>query len=244
MQAALRLAAMLRARLLLLPSLCLGLLAAKAVASGPEAAITRAAVAPFQDALRHDAAALCGDLVPAVAAELVTGVSPTSGCEAAVSREFASTAPNEPPAGAGRSLEATVQDVEVSGLHATVKVTLALAADPGKPGTTTSVGLVAPIRLELEEVGGVWLVSSRAKLGTVPGCLLPKPRRCHSGAHVLVFSAGEIETVQPGEELPRPLVPQRESPEVEAGRLDVARSGCLACHRIDVIWSLSCGLGL
>src|ERR1700690_4603924 len=170
---------MLRVRLLLLALVGLGLLAAKAGASGPDAAISRAAVAPFQDALRHDAAALCGDLVPAVAAELVPGVSPASGCTAAASREFASTAPNEPLAEAGLSLDPTVKDLEVDGQRATLELSFTFVRPVSvKPGTTAStINSVGPIELDLEEVGGAWLVSSRATLGTVPGCLLPKPRR-------------------------------------------------------------------
>jgi menaquinol-cytochrome c reductase cytochrome b/c subunit len=52
---------------------------------------------------------------------------------------------------------------------------------------------------------------------------------------VLSFIVGEIESAQPGLELPSPIVPARErrrKREVEAGRLDVAGLGCLACHRI------------
>ena len=84
-------------------------------------------------------------------------------------------------------------------------------------------------------MGGAWLVSSRARLATVPGCYLPKRRRCSRAARVLIFSVGEIEPAQAGLELPSPVVPAREGRrrrEVEAGRLDVAQSGCLACHRI------------
>jgi hypothetical protein len=230
-----------RARLLLLPLLGLSLLAAKALASGPksagpEAAITRAAVAPFQDALRHDAAALCGDLVPAVAAELVQGSAAAGGCTAAVSGELALTAPNEPPADPGLSLKPAVQDLEVAGQHATMKLSFIFLTVTKKPGlTTTAIHHAGPIKLDLEEVGGTWLVSSRARLGTVPGCDLPKPRRCPRGARVLSFSVGEIEPAQAGLELPTPIVPARQRRrqlEVEAGRLDVAQSGCLACHRI------------
>jgi mono/diheme cytochrome c family protein len=225
-----------RARLLLLPLLGLSLLAAKAVASGPEAAITRAAVAPFQDALRHDAAALCADFVPEVAAELVEGSAAAGGCTAAASGEFALTAPNEPPADPGLSLQPTVQDLEVAGQHATLKLSFIFETVTKKRGTTV-VGIhpAGPFKLDLEEVGGAWLVSSRARLATVPGCYLPKPRRCPRGARVLSFSVGEFEPAQPGLELPSPVVPAREGRrkrEVEAGRLDVARSGCLACHRI------------
>jgi hypothetical protein len=230
--------AMPRARLLLLPLLGLSLLAAKALASGPEAAITRAAVAPFQDALRDDAAALCGDLVPAVAAELVQGSAAAGGCNAAASGEFALTAPNEPPADPGLSLKPTVEDLEVAGQRATLKLsfTFLTLTVTKKPGLTVyAIHHAGPIELDLEEVGGAWLVSSRARLATVPGCYLPKPRRCPRGARVLIFFAGEVEPSPSGLELPRPVVPEsegRRKREVEAGRLDVAQSGCLACHRI------------
>jgi hypothetical protein len=225
-----------RARLMLLPLLGLSLLAAKALASGPEAAITRAAVAPFQDALRHDAAALCADLVPAVAAELVQGSAAAGGCTAAASREFALTAPDEPPADPGLSLKPTVQDLEVVGQRATLKLSFIFLTVTRRPGLTiTAIHHAGPFKLDLEEVGGAWLVSSRARLATVPGCYLLKPRRCPSGARVLSFSVGEIESTQSGLELPKPAVPAREGRrkrEVEAGRVDVAQSGCLACHRI------------
>jgi hypothetical protein len=229
-----------RARLLLLPLLGLSLLAAKALASGPEsvgpeAAITRAAVAPFQDALRHDAAALCRDLVPAVAAELVHGAAAAGGCTAAASGEFALTAPNEPPANPGLSLEPTVEDLELAGQRATLKLSFIFLTVTKKPGMiVTAIHHAGPIKLDLEEVGGAWLVSSRARLATVPGCYLRKPRRCPRGARVLTFSVGEAEPT-PGLELPRPVVPEgqgRRKREVGAGRLDVAQSGCLACHRI------------
>jgi len=227
---------MLSARLLILPFLALSVLAGKATASVPEA-ITRAAVAPFQNALRHDAAALCGDLVPAVAAELVQGAAPAVSCTAAASREFALTAPNEPPAEPGLSLDPTVQDLEVVGPRVTLKLSFTFVTVAKKPGlTTATIHHAGPIKLDLEEVGGTWLVSSRARLGTVPGCLLPKPRRCPRGARVLIFFVGEIEPVQPGLELPIPAAVKRaggrEQREFEAGKLVVAQSGCLACHRI------------
>jgi hypothetical protein len=238
-----RLARVARARLLVLPLLGLSLLAAKAMASGPEAAsggpeaaITRAAAAPFQDALRHDAATLCGDFVPAVAAELVHGTAGAGGCTAAASREFALTAPNEPPTATGLSLTPTVHDLEVAGQHATLELSFTFLTISKKPGTTkVAIHHAGPIKLGLKEVGGAWLVSSRARLSTVPGCRLPKPDRCSHGARVLIFLAGEIAPTQPGEALPIPVIPQHgvgNQHEVETGRLEVARSGCLACHLI------------
>jgi hypothetical protein len=228
---------------LVLPLLGLSLLAAKAMASGPEAAsggpeaaITRAAAAPFQDALRHDAATLCGDFVPAVAAELVHGTAGAGGCTAAASREFALTAPNEPPTATGLSLTPTVHDLEVAGQHATLELSFTFLTISKKPGTTkVAIHHAGPIKLGLKEVGGAWLVSSRARLSTVPGCRLPKPDRCSHGARVLIFLAGEIAPTQPGEALPIPVIPQHgvgNQHEVETGRLEVARSGCLACHLI------------
>jgi hypothetical protein len=230
---------MLPARLLLLPSLAaLSLLGASAPAGGPEAAITRAAAAPFQDVLRHDGAGLCAAFVPAVAARLVHGAAPGVGCEAAVSHDFALTAANEPSTEAGSSFDPTVRNIEVAGQHATVKLSFTFVTTvAGKPGTT-KVGIHSEgsIKLELEETGGAWLVSSQATLGTVPGCLLPKPRSCRPGARVLLFFAGEIEPVQTGEELPTPAAVKRaggaEQREFEAGKLAFAQSGCLACHRL------------
>ena len=206
--------------------------------SGPEAAIARAAVAPFQAALHHEAAALCGALVPAVAAELVQGSAPGASCTAAASRDFALTAPNEPRAEPGLSVDPTVQNLEAAGQHATLKLSFTFVTTVGeKSGTTESViHSAGPIKLELEEVDGAWLVSSRATLGTLPGCLLSKPRRCRSGARVLLFLAGEVEATQPGLELPTPAAVERaggrELSEFEAGKRVLARSGCLACHRI------------
>jgi hypothetical protein len=227
---------MLNTRALIVPFLGLSLLAGKATAGAPEAAIARAAVAPFQDALRRDAVALCGDLAPAAASELVPGVAPAGGCAAAVSGEFALTAANEPPADAGFSLKPTVRDLEVAGQRATLELSFIFETVTEKPGISTiAIHHAGPIKLDLEEVGGAWLVSSRAKLSTVPGCLLPKPRQCRPGARVLLFFVGELEPVEPGEGLPNPVLRERDGArqrEVEAGRAVVAQSGCLACHRI------------
>jgi hypothetical protein len=228
---------MLSARLLIMPFLGLSALAGKPAVSGPEAVITRAAIAPFQDALRHDAAALCGDLAPVVAAELVRGAAPSVGCTAAASRDFALTAPDEPPAEADLSLTPTVQHLEVAERHATVELSFTFVTDTEKSGKPTAIiHSAGPIKLELEEVGGTWLLSSRATLATLPGCRLPKPRRCRPGARVLLFAVVGIERAQPGEDMPTPPAVKRaggrEQREFEAGKLVVAQSGCLACHRI------------
>jgi Cytochrome c len=226
---------MLRARLALLALLGFSVLAGTATASAPEAAITHAAVAPYQDVLRHDAVTLCGDLTPAAAAELFRAAAPIPECSAAASRVFASTARDEPRADPGLTLEPSVTHLEVAGQHA--KLTLGFqyrTVAEKREMTTITIHYARPVKLELEEVGGRWLVSSQATLGTVPGCHLLKPRRCQPGARVLLFYLGE--PVQPEEELPLPAVVRRaggrELREFEAGKRALAQSGCLACHRI------------
>ncbi|HTU77899.1 MAG TPA: c-type cytochrome [Solirubrobacteraceae bacterium] len=134
-------------------------------------------------------------------------------------------------------MEPTVQDLEVVGQRATLKLSFTFITVAKKPGlTTATIHHAGPIKLDLEEAGGAWLVSSRARLATVPGCYLPKPRRCPRGARVAIFFAGEVQPVQPGLGVSIPAAVKRaggrEQREFEAGRLVVAQSGCLACHRI------------
>jgi hypothetical protein len=227
---------MLRVRLALLPLLGLGLLAGPATASTPEPAITHAAIAPYQDVLRRDAAALCEDLTPAVAAELSRTAMPTTECSADASRVFASTAQDEPLASSDLTLEPSVTHLEVTGQHAKLTLSFQYQTVVKKPGLTmVAIHYARPVKLELEEVSGRWLVSSQATLGTVPGCRLAKPHRCPPGAQVLLFHLGEPE--QPEEELPLPPAAVRhaggrELGEFQAGRRALAQSGCLACHRI------------
>jgi Cytochrome c len=227
---------MLRVRLALLPLLGLGLLAGPATASAPESAIAHAAVAPYQDVLRHDAAALCGDLTPAVAAELFRTALPSAECSADASRVFASTAQDEPPADPGLTLQPSVTHLEVAGQHAKLTLGFQYRTAAKKHGLTmVEIHYARPVKLELEEIGGRWLVSSQATLGTVPGCRLAKPHRCRPGAQELLFYMGEPE--QPEEELPLPPAAVRraggrELDEFEAGERFVAQSGCMACHRI------------
>jgi hypothetical protein len=171
-----------------------------------------------------------------VAAELVQGAAPVGGCAAAAKREFSLTALNEPPVEPGVSLNATVENLDVVAQRATLELSFTFFTTSRKPGITTiAFHHAGPIKLDLEEVGGAWRVSSRARLETVPGCHLAKPRRCPRSARVLRFSVGEREPAQPDEELLSPVVPNRDAPKqraVEAGRVELARSGCLACHRI------------
>jgi len=114
----------------------LSLLHSRAVAhelsvAGPEAVIARAAAAPFQDALRHDAGALCGDLVPRVAAE----AAPSVGCTSAASRDFAAVAPNEPRGDACLSLTPAVQHLQVVGRHATLTLRFTFVTVTEKSGS-------------------------------------------------------------------------------------------------------------
>jgi hypothetical protein len=243
---------MLSVRLALLPLLGLGVLAGTALAgttaSAPESAITHAAVAPYQDLLRRDAAALCGDLTPTVAAELFRMAEPTAECSADASRVFASTAQDEPLADPDLTLELSATHLEVTGQHA--KLTLGfqyqtVAKEHGLTMVTIHYG--RPVKLELEEVGGRWLVSSQATLGTVSGCRLAKTHRCQHGAQVLLFYMGE--PVQPEEELPLPPAAVRsaggrELGEFEAGKRVLAQSGCLACHRIGAVGNRGPGRNL
>lgn len=91
-----------------------------------------------------------------------------------------------------------------------------------------------PIKLELKEVGGAWLVSSGARLATVPGCYRSlvgalAESACWSSTSAIKSQRGLLELPIP------PAVKQaggREQREFEAGKLVVAQSGCLACHRI------------
>jgi hypothetical protein len=238
---------MLRARLLVLPLLGLTPFVAKAGATSPVAAITRAAAAPFQDALRHDAAALCSDFTPAVAAALAEAPTQARSCIAAASRDFASTGPNEPSPAPGLSVTPTVQDLEVVGQSATLKLSFTFETEARKPGlTTVTIHHAGPIKLDLDELNGIWLVSSRARLTTLSGCLLAKPRRCAHGARVLAFVVGEVEPAQPLLELPPAADRQSQSArrQLEAGRLAVAQSGCLACHRIGDIGNRGPGKNL
>jgi len=107
-----------------------------------------------------------------------------------------------------------------------------------KPGrTNVLIHSAGPLKLELEEVGGVWLMASRARLGAVPGCRRAKPRTCRPHSRVLLFVVGELEAGGPTAiGLPIPSAVEhaggREKAEFEIGKVAAAQSGCLACHRI------------
>jgi mono/diheme cytochrome c family protein len=185
-------------------------------AGSTEATIAEAAVAPMRDVLARNAAALCGDFVPSVAARLVSGAAPGASCQMAVEHIFASATSNEftsvydplpghPP---------TVEHLEVTGTHATI-----------------TVDLHAPLTVKLEQLDGSWLVSSPGRLGAISECQIRSPRDC---ASLPILSYGEGTEAPFGPPVP-PAVKRagaRETHEFVAGRTVVAQSGCLACHRI------------
>jgi mono/diheme cytochrome c family protein len=223
--------------MLALPFLALGLLGGKATTVSPQAAIGSATAAPYRDILRRDAAALCADLAPTVAAQLVQGAAPGIGCETAAKRVFAETAPSEEPANDGISVEPIVKHLQLTGQHATVKVSFrVIKATKRHRNVTVEIGESGTLTLDLEEVSGSWLVSSRAKLAAIAGCRRAAPRLCGRGAKVIFFSLGEPEAAGPVEGLlPLPAAVQRagahEESEFKAGMAIAAQSGCAACHR-------------
>lgn len=190
-------------------------------AGSTEATIAEAAIAPMRDVLARNAPALCGDFIPSVAAQLVSGAAPSASCQMAVEHNFALPAPEEspttniPPPGHPPKVE----HLQVTGTHATI-----------------TIDVTAPLTVMLEQIDGTWLVSSPAKLGELGECPIHSTR-IHSlnGCAFLPFiSYGEGTAAQFDPPVP-PAVTRagaRETHEFEAGRTAVAQSGCLACHRI------------
>lgn len=83
---------MLGARLFAVPLAGLAMFGLAGSHSGPNAAITSAAVAPYRDELLRDAPTLCSALTPTVAAMVVPDAPPGASCEQAVQQIFAATA--------------------------------------------------------------------------------------------------------------------------------------------------------
>jgi mono/diheme cytochrome c family protein len=189
-------------------------------ASSVEASIAEAAVAPFRDALAHNAAALCGDFTPSAAAQLVAGAAPGVSCQAAAEHVFASAAPNQPltPEAPPLGHPAKVEHLEIAGTHATI-----------------TIDVTAPLTVKLEQLDGTWLVSSDGRLGAISECQVHSPPDDCVKVAILAYGEG---TNQPllSESAPVPAAVKRaggrETHEFEAGRQLVAQSGCLACHRI------------
>ena len=223
--------------MLALPLVGLALLEGRVAASSPEASIVSAAAAPYTDVLKRDATALCADLVPAVAAQLVRGSAAGSDCEVAVGQIFAETAQSEESANGGVSVQPVVKHLEFTGQHATVKIAFKATKTTKRHGTTVvQFGESGTMTINLEEVSGRWLVSSPARLAAITGCRRITPPRCVHGAKVLLFSLGELEVPGPVETLvPIPAAVRRagarEESEFKAGMAVAAQTGCAACHR-------------
>jgi hypothetical protein len=209
--------------LLAVASLSAQAVASESDASSTGAVIANAAIAPLRDALSRNASALCADFVPSVAATLVSTAAPGASCQAAAEQVFAATAPNEPPSLGAPVLEHApkVDHLELAGAHATI---------------TTTIGLSGRLTVELEELGGSWLVSSPARLATIAGCRLAGSHACPPGAKVFVFVYAPPRGQDLSLSAPPPAAVKRAGARVthefESGRTDVAQSGCLACHRI------------
>lgn len=231
--------AMLLARLLAVPLAGLALFGLAGTASGPDAAITSAAAAPYRDELLRDAPALCSDLTPPVAAILVPGTPPGTSCEQAVQQIFAVIAPPRLPREVVLSLRASASHLKISGRHATGTFSLTANETTKRHGrTTVAINPLGTFRLSLEEVAGRWLVSSKARLFAVPDCQL-HPTDCNRYVNDPIFTLGEPGRFSPEESIPIPAAVlqagRHEEREFNAGRTVFAESGCLACHKIGEI---------
>ncbi len=211
------------------------MLGAAQATSGPQAAIELAAAAPFHDEIVRDARGLCSDLTPAAAAALLTvpAAAPGSGCEAAVGGVFAATTPPSLSAGATVAVQATAERLTVHGNRASGVFSVVIDSVT-EGGAEISPG--GRWGLELELVGGRWLVSSEARLTEVPDCAVNPPGKCRKSVQRLLFWLGEPLPEELGPTIPVPRAVKhaggRVLREFEAGATVVAQSGCLACHKI------------
>jgi hypothetical protein len=210
---------------------------ASSAADSPDAAITRAALAPYRDELLRDAPALCADL--ARPPTVVPSASPGASCEQGVQAAFAATASPGLSREAVLSLHAFASHLEIDGNHATGAFSLTLSAsEPAPKHGTLGVKLMdlGNYELSLEEVAGRWLVSSQARLAVVEDCVLNPPGHCRPGVNDLLFVLGVPRGTTPGEAIPTPTAVRRaggrERREFVAGRTVFAESGCLACHKL------------
>lgn len=207
-------------------------------ASGPNAAIVGAAVAPFRDELLRDAPALCSDLAPAAAATVVPGTPRGETCRQAVQGIFAQASPaNALPRGSVLSLHTNVGHLKVEGARATGIFSLTTSETIKRHGMpATAIVFLGRYRLGLEETAGRWLVSSPARLVAVDDCTLRPPAHCHPGTKDVIFMLGVPVGQAPEESIPDPPAVRRGSRRVKrefaAGRAVFTQSGCLACHKI------------
>jgi len=201
--------------------------------SNPKTAIERAAAAPFTDEIGRHAHALCEDLTPAAEATIVPSAPPGSSCETAVQDIFASTAPTGIPTNVIVYVRAEARQLTVNGIQASGIFALTSEAISG---STVKLGSAGLHRLHLEQVAGRWLVSSQARLLSVPDCSLNPPGRCHPGVQRLLFVVGEILPEEAINTIPIPPAVHhaggRVLREFETGATVATQSGCLACHKI------------
>jgi hypothetical protein len=228
------------ARLLAVALAGLTLLGLAGARNDPDAAITSAAVAPYRDELLGDAHALCSDLTPQVAAKVVSSAKPGTSCEQAVGQIFAATVPTRVPRRLVLALRASASHLKIGGRHATGIFSLTTSDTTQRHGKTTLV--IHPVgryRLGFEYVAGRWLVSSRAKLTTIPDCRVRPPGSCDPGVKDRRFMLGEPVGFTPQASISIPSAVRsagrREEREFKAGRAVFAESGCLACHKIGEI---------
>jgi mono/diheme cytochrome c family protein len=217
---------------------CLGLLAFAGGASSKSqpspqvrVAIERAAVAPLNAVLKQEPGALCAAFVPSVAEKLVHASAPGVPCEAGAASVFAETASSDAKVTVLEDAKPSVKRLDVVGAHATLTFTAELAVSVrGASKTTVRLEQFGPQLVQLEELAGVWLVSSAARLAAV--CALGN---CAAGASELLFTDGEPRMIATAL-VPVPAAVRRaggaEERQFKQGARVLAQSGCLACHRI------------
>jgi hypothetical protein len=191
-------------------------------------AIADAARAPYLALAHRDAGALCSDFTPAASRQLARNVSHRSSCQARVTEAFAASAQFEPPLSI-LVKKFIVTQIKWHGERASVLLAYR-GADPA-----------SDLRLTLQEMGGRWRVATQPRIGLIKACFVHKQLspHCPKSARVLLFSleAPELGRAGPPEQLvPVPPAVKNaggsELREFNAGMKVVARSGCLACHRI------------
>jgi hypothetical protein len=187
-------------------------------------------VAPYQRLFDQDAAGFCSSLTPTAAAHVGVGAAPDSGCQAAVEGALAAATSGEVSPGTRSYFHGWARHVVVVGPHARAEVHFYFTRITEEPGRASArFGVARPVDVDLELLGGRWLVSSPVGLTTKPGCAFA---RCPMGSRVLALSLGTpIESTQLIAAPPAVRrAGDRVEREFEEGAAVVARSGCLACH--------------
>jgi hypothetical protein len=184
--------------------------------------IGQAVRAPYEAVAHRDAAALCADFTPPVAAGLVADAPTGSTCEQAVAHVFALTAPYEPSPPASLPEDWAVTHVAWHGDHATALLVY------GKQGSTS---------FALQKIAGRWLIATRARVVAVAGCRgKVGASNCPSGGRVLLVLLGSPTVSRGPAPIPPPATVKRaggkELNEFEQGSRVFVQTGCEACHRI------------